>query len=124
MRKDMLSADSREETTFELIYEGRGFSGSIDMAPWFADLDHEDVQALMKMWTGIPFQESPYGIQEAYRKSTHSEDEPHTLIFRDQTALLSELKKHWPLLWEAASGSTLRCNDTIDMYGEDDGRIT
>jgi len=103
-----------------LEYEGRGFSGSIDLSAWLDRAEGYDVAALMEMRTGMRWDDVPGGLHDAYRDlaggDAHSD--PDVLIFRDQTPLLKRLLRDHPLLWEAASGCTLRCDDTADMFGE------
>lgn len=103
-----------------LSYEGRGFSGSFDISAWLDRAENDDVVALMAMLGGMPYDEAPWGLHEAYRDlaGADASTDPDTLIFRDQAALLGVLRRHHPLLWEAASGCALRCEDTADMFGE------
>jgi len=103
-----------------LEYEGRGFSGSIDLSAWLDRAEGDDVAALMEMRTGMAWCDAPPGLQDAYRDlaGADAHSDPDTLVFRDQSLLLERLVQDHPLLWEAASGCALRCDDTADMFGE------
>ena len=104
----------------ELVYEGRGFSGTIDLAAWLDQAADDDVSALMDMSVGVQFADAPYGLQSAYRDLAGADAsvDPEILVFRDQTTLLCILRTGYPLLWEAASGCALRCGETSDMFGD------
>jgi hypothetical protein len=104
----------------ELIYEGRGFSGGLALESWLAEATPDDVVALMAMDRGMSYADAPFGIHAAYEELAGADAGrvPDTILFRDQAALLDLLRGRHPLLWEAASGSALRCDDTIDMFGE------
>lgn len=104
----------------ELLYEGRGFSGTIDLTDWLDQAEGEDVAALMAMDVGMSYADVPYGLQAAYRDlaGADASADPETLLFRDQTTLLVLLRRDHPLLWEAASGSAIRCDETSDMFGD------
>jgi len=101
-------------------YEGRGFSGTIDLSAWLSRAEGDDVEALMGMHLGMPYADVPHGLQQAYRDlaGMDASTDPDTLIFRDQTALLVVLRRERPFLWEVASGCVLRCGKTVDMFGE------
>lgn len=103
-----------------LEYEGRGFSGSLDLSVWLDRAEGDDVAALMEMRPGTAWDDLPSGLRDAYRElaGDDARSEPATLIFRDQSTLLEMLLADHPLLWEAASGCTLRCEETMDMFGE------
>lgn len=106
--------------TLALEYEGRGFAGSLDLSSWLDQAGSSDVTALMGMRTGMSWRDAPHGLQEAYRDLADGDahTDPQILIFRDQSLLLERLRQDHPLLWEAASGCTLRCDGTMDMFGE------
>jgi hypothetical protein len=103
-----------------LEYEGRGFAGSIDLSAWLSRADGDDVAALMGMRAGMPWDDAPRGLRDAYGElaGEDAHSEPHTLAFGEQSLLLERLRRDHPLLWEAASGCALRCGDTADMFGD------
>ncbi|MFZ3481781.1 hypothetical protein [Sphingomonas sp. 3-13AW] len=103
----------------DLLYEGRGFSGTVDVRGWVPHAEPEDVVALMAMRTGLRFVDAPPGLKKAYLElaGLDSTTHPEILIFRDQGALLELLRRDHPLLWEHAAGCTLRCEVTPDMFG-------
>ncbi len=103
-----------------LEYEGRGFAGSFDLSAWLDRAEGVDVSALMEMRCGVPWDDVPSGLRDSCRDLAGEDAhlDPHTLTFRDQSGLLETLAREHPLLWERASGCTLRCEGTVDMFGE------
>ena len=103
-----------------LEYRGRGVGGGFAVDAWLTDAADEDLVRLADMSEGVAFEDCPYGLQDAYRELAGEDrhHDPGELVFRDRDLLLAWLKRERPFAWEKASGQTIRCDDTTDMFEE------